>query len=221
VTTLPVSVTVNGDVKNEVNETLVVNPERPVNRDGRRQPGHRHDHERRRLPALSINDVAIVEGNAGTTTLGFTVSLSAPSALTVTVGYAHANGTATTATGDYLVASGTLTFTPGVTSQPVSVTVNGDVKNEADELLAVNLSGPVNATVADSQGIGLIRNDDAVPALSITTWPWQRATRGRPALGFTVSLLGGERPGRQRELRHRGQGPRRRPTATTWPRRGR
>ena len=62
------------------------------------------------------------EGNAGTTTLGFTVSLSAVSGQTVTVGYATANGTATTADGDYVAASGTLTFAPGVTTQPVSVT---------------------------------------------------------------------------------------------------
>ena len=43
----------------------------------------------------------------------------------MTVGYATADGTATTADGDYLAASGTLTFAPGVTTQPVSVTVNG------------------------------------------------------------------------------------------------
>ena len=64
-------------------------------------------------PTLSINDVAVAEGNAGTTTLGFTVTLSAASGQTVTVGYATANGTATTADGDYLAASGTLTFAPG------------------------------------------------------------------------------------------------------------
>ena len=34
-------------------------------------------------PALSINDVAIAEGNSGTAILGFTVSLSAVSWLTV------------------------------------------------------------------------------------------------------------------------------------------
>ena len=63
-------------------------------------------------PTLSINDVAVAEGNAGTTTLGFTVTLSAASGQTVTVGYATANGTATIADGDYLAASGTLTFAP-------------------------------------------------------------------------------------------------------------
>src|SRR5262249_30282868 len=36
------------------------------------------------LPALSINDVSVVEGNSGTVTATFTVSLSAPSNQTVT-----------------------------------------------------------------------------------------------------------------------------------------
>ena len=141
------------------------------------------------LPALSIDDVAVAEGNAGTTTLGFTVSLSAVSDQTVTVGYATVDGTATTADGDYLAASGTLTFAPGVTTQPVSVTVNGDVTNEADEIFIVDLSGPVNATISDSQGIGTISNDDAgVPTLSIDDVAVAEGNAGTTTLGFTVTL---------------------------------
>jgi len=117
------------------------------------------------FPALSIDDVAAAEGNAGTTTLGFTVSLSAVSGQTVTVGYATADGTATTADADYMAASGTLTFAPGATTQPVSVTVNGDTKNEANETFVVNLTGPANATIAKSQGTGTINNDDAATYL--------------------------------------------------------
>jgi hypothetical protein len=81
------------------------------------------------------------------------------------VGYATANGTATAADADYVAASGTVSFAPGETTRPVSVTVNGDTKNEANETFAVNLSGPVNATVSDNQGIGTITNDDPVTYL--------------------------------------------------------
>jgi len=56
--------------------------------------------------------VAVAEGNAGTTALGFTVSLSAVSGQAVSVSFATADGTATTADGDYVAASGTLTFAP-------------------------------------------------------------------------------------------------------------
>jgi len=63
--------------------------------------------------SLSVDDVIVVEGDSGTTTATFTVSLSAASSGTVTVDYATADGTATTADDDYVAASGTLTFAPG------------------------------------------------------------------------------------------------------------
>ena len=188
VTTQPVSVTVNGDVKNEANETLTVNLSAPTNATILDSQGLGTITNDDAVPALSIDDVAVAEGNAGTTTLGFTVSLSAASSQTVTVGYATADGTATTADGDYVAASGTLSFAPGVTTQPVSVTVNGDVKNEANETLTVNLSAPTNATISDSQGLGTITNDDAVPALSIDDVAVAEGNAGTTTLGFTVSL---------------------------------
>ncbi len=188
VTTQPVSVTVNGDVKNEANETLTVDLSVPTNATISDNQGLGTINNDDAVPALSIDDVAVAEGNAGTTTLGFTASLSAPSSQTVTVAYATADGTATTADGDYLAASGTLSFAPGVTTQPVSVTVNGDVKNEASETLTVNLSVPTNATILDSQGLGTINNDDAIPALSIDDVAVAEGNAGTTALGFTVSL---------------------------------
>jgi hypothetical protein len=62
--------------------------------------------------------------------------------------------------GDYAAASGTLTFNPGVLTQPVTIAVNGDATNEANETFFVNLIEPSNATVADGQGVGTINNDD-------------------------------------------------------------
>ena len=118
-------------------------------------------------PALWIDDASAVEGNDGTTAATFAVRLSSASGQTVSVSYATADGTATTADGDYVAAAGTLTFDPGVTMLPVSVTVNGDDRYEADETFTVGLSGAANAPVADGQGLGTIINDDGV-ALSIS-----------------------------------------------------
>jgi len=112
-------------------------------------------------PSLSINDVAITEGNAGTKSMNFTVTLSAASSLTVTANYATANGTATAPTDYAAIASTLLTFNPGDTSKTVSVTINGDIGFEPDETLFVNLSNPANATISDNQGQGTIQNDDA------------------------------------------------------------
>ena len=110
-------------------------------------------------PNISINDVAVAEGNAGPTSAIFNVSLSAASGQTVSVNFATANGSAT-AGSDYVAASGTLTFNPGQTAKSISVTVNGDTTNEPDETFFVNLSTPTNATIARSKGTGTILNDD-------------------------------------------------------------
>jgi len=112
---------------------------------------------------LSINNVAVPEGDAGTTTADFTVFLSPTSAQTVTVDFATADGSATTLDNDYVAAAGTVTFPPGSSSQPVSVTVNGDTKFEGNETFFVNLSNPTGgATIGDGQGQGTIVNDDGV-----------------------------------------------------------
>ena len=113
------------------------------------------------VAGLSINDVSVIEGNAGTTTANFTVFLDPPAAGTVTVDFATADGTATVADNDYVAASGTLTFTAGQTSQPVAVTINGDTKFEANETYFVNLSNPTGGvSIGDGQGLGTIVNDD-------------------------------------------------------------
>jgi len=112
-------------------------------------------------PSLSINDVSIAEGDSGTKTANFTVTLSATSHLQVNVDYATANNSAVSGS-DYQSTSGTLTFAPGDTTKTISVTINGELNFETDETYFVNLSAPVNATIADSQGQGTIQNDDPV-----------------------------------------------------------
>ena len=113
------------------------------------------------LPALSLNDLSATEGDVGTKAFDFTVTLSGASNQTVTVNYATANGTATTADSDYQSNSGTLTFNAGVTTKTITVLVNGDQKFEPNETFFVNLSNPGNATISDNQGVGTIVNDDA------------------------------------------------------------
>jgi uncharacterized repeat protein (TIGR01451 family) len=111
-------------------------------------------------PAIAVSNASVVEGNKGTTTnAAFRVSLSISSTQAVTVRYATANGTAI-AGNDYGSVAGTLTFTPGVTALTISVPVFGGKWKEANETFYVNLSVPVNATIADSQGIGTIVDDD-------------------------------------------------------------
>ena len=115
-------------------------------------------------PALSIDDISVAEGDAGTTEAVFTVTLSADSTQTVTVEFETVDGSATVPS-DYHAGSGTVTFPSGDTSEPVVVTVNGDDDAEANEVFFVELSDPVNAVVGDDQGRATIPDDDAAAPL--------------------------------------------------------
>jgi hypothetical protein len=110
--------------------------------------------------SLSIADVAVTEGNSGTTAANFVVTLSPAASSTVTVNYATANGTAT-AGSDYVAQSGTLTFTAGQTSKTIAVLVNGDTTVEPNETFVVNLTSAAGASIADAQATGTITNDDS------------------------------------------------------------
>lgn len=138
-------------------------------------------------PSISINDVSVTEGNVGTVTAGFTVSLSAASTSTVTVDFITSGVTATSGT-DFVASSGTVTFLAGQTSKPINITVNGDTLDEVNETFTVDLSNPTNATIADSQGVGTILDDDPAPTLSINDVSQAEGNAGTTNMVFTVSL---------------------------------
>jgi uncharacterized repeat protein (TIGR01451 family) len=170
-TTKTVSVIINGDTTVEPNETFFVNLTNPSNATTTDNQGQGTITNDDVTPSISITDVTLNEGNAGTTAFTFTVTLSPSSTQTVTVDYATADGTAT-APGDYTaIATTQLSFAPGETSKQVTVQVNGDTDVEGNETFFVNLSTPTNATIADNQGVGTITNDDAAATsadLSVT-----------------------------------------------------
>ena len=110
--------------------------------------------------------MSVTEGDAGTKTATFEVSLSAASGQTITTNFATSSGTATEGV-DFEDATGALTFEPGQTTKTIAVTVNGDTVFEANETYHVNLSAPTNASIADGSGLGTIANDDEAPTLAI------------------------------------------------------
>jgi Calx-beta domain len=110
-------------------------------------------------PLVGINNAELPEGNAGTRPFVFTVSLSAPSAGPVTVGFSTRNGTAQ-AGSDYIATSGTLTFAPGELTQQITVLVNGDTEPEEIEVFFVDLTNASGATLGDAEGLGRIFTDE-------------------------------------------------------------
>ena len=140
------------------------------------------------LPTLSIDDATVPEGPGAVAE--FTVTLSAPSPVPVTVDYASSDGTATAGT-DYTATSGTLTIPAGDTSGTIRVPVLDDTEDEPDETFTVTLSNPEGATILDGEGAGTIADndeddDDDPPTVSVGD---ATVTEGPDATAeFTVTL---------------------------------
>jgi Calx-beta domain/Bacterial cadherin-like domain len=108
-------------------------------------------------PAFSISDVSGIEGGG----LVFTIVKNGTGAASVS--FATANGSAG-AGGDYSAAGGSLSFAAGESSKTVTVASIEDSSDEAHETLSLNLSGAsAGATIADSQGVGTILDNDEPP----------------------------------------------------------
>src|SRR4051812_8997367 len=75
--------------------------------------------------SVSINDVQIAEGDAGTKQMLFTVTRSGGTGAAFDVNYATSDGTATSADNDYVAKVSTLHFDAGVNTQTISITING------------------------------------------------------------------------------------------------
>ena len=138
-------------------------------------------------PSLAITDAQVVEGDAGTKQLVFTVALSRAATSAVSVGFATQNGTAT-AGSDYVAGTGTLNFAVGELSKTIAVTLNGDTAVEADESFNLLLSNAVGATIADGMGLGTILNDDVPPTLVIGDAQRVEGQAGATQMLFTVTL---------------------------------
>jgi TolB protein len=110
-------------------------------------------------PSFSVNNVSKSEGNTGTKVFTFTVTLDGTAARPVTVDFATKDVTAN-GTSDYVRTNGTLSFTVGVTSQQVQVSVNGDKKREPRETFKLKIFNPVGAEIEDPFGVGTLKNDD-------------------------------------------------------------
>jgi hypothetical protein len=115
--------------------------------------------------SLSINDVTVTEGNSGTTTATFTVTLSSSSHGGVTFDISTQDDSATSADNDYVAKTLASQSIPnGSSTYSFEVTVNGDTTFEPNETFFVNVTNITGATASDGTGVGTITNDDCPPA---------------------------------------------------------
>lgn len=123
-------------------------------------------------PQLSISDVTLTEGDSPQTCLAsqpVEISLSAPSASDVKVTVSTQPGTAQSDI-DFGSGSAQVTIPAGTTSIKLFlVCALGDTLVEGTEQFFMNLSNPINATIARGQGVATIIDDDALILLNQTS----------------------------------------------------
>jgi len=112
------------------------------------------------FPTITIDDVALVEGDSGTASFIFAVTRS-HNATVASVNFQTADGTALVGV-DYTGESGQLNFLAGgAATKQVTIGVLGDQTVEPDKTFFVELSTPVGAVIQGNQGTGTIQNDDS------------------------------------------------------------
>jgi hypothetical protein len=139
---------------------------------------------------VGISDTGVLEGNANTRPVTFTISLSRASLSPVTVHYATVAGTAT-APSDFAAKSGTLTIPAGLISVTQAISVKGDTTTELAETFKVTLSAPTGATINRANGFAQILNDDPPKAgvrMGIGNASVLEGNSARRSLRFTVSI---------------------------------
>jgi Ca2+-binding RTX toxin-like protein len=143
---------------------------------------------------ISVSGGSVTEGQNGRTQMLFTVSLSAPSARTVTVCYTTQDVPGGAVAGeDYTVAASTLTFLPGETMKTVAIDILGDRFDEAHETFRLRLDHPRNAQLDDPAGgevfaTARILDDDAEPTITIGDGVATGVQTETSALEFFVRL---------------------------------
>ena len=165
-----IALTIADDGLDETNETIQITLSNPLNATLGTNTDHTYtilDEDTTPTVAFNGTTSSAVES---VTSVTIPLSLSAPSGLTVTVDYAVTGGTATGGGVDYTLAAGTLTFTPGVTTQNIPITVVNDTLDESDETIQITLSNPSNAILgANAVHTYTILDDDATPTVAFST----------------------------------------------------
>lgn len=147
-------------------------------------------------PAISIDDVSVVEGDSGTVDAVLGISLNAPADREIGIRWETRNGTAAggSACGpgvDFVQRNETLTIPVGAQQGSIIVEVCGDEDPEQDEQFSVVLLSTVDnhgVFTTHSTGTVTILDDDNVPSVSIPDIRVARPAAGSTTARFIASL---------------------------------
>ena len=145
------------------------------------------------LPTVAFSSVSS-GGSEGVSPVALAVELSAASGQAVTVDYSVTGGTATGGGVDYTLDNGTLTFSPGDTTENIEIEVMDDALDETDETIVITLSGPTNATLgANGSYTYTINDDDAMPTVEFASVSSSGSETVSPAtLAVNLSAASGQ-----------------------------
>ena len=149
-----------------------------------------------------MNNPARSEGSGGgSTPFEFTLRLSNPATVAVSVDYAVTGSGAAPASAEDFVGgfpSGTVTFAPGQTVLTLSIPVRADTIRESAETFTLTLSNPTpgapNVVIGNATGIGTISDDDtaalpdAVARVSLLTPSLLEGHDGGASFHYRIEL---------------------------------
>jgi len=136
---------------------------------------------------ISISDVTVVQPRSGTTNAVFTISAFGVVLQNISVGWATADGTATSFS-DYLPQSGTVTFPPSGGTANITVPIVGDSQFESPESFDVVLSNAVHGRIVKGIGVCTVLNPNLQPALYVNDIQVKSTQSGVLNAVFTVAL---------------------------------
>lgn len=137
---------------------------------------------------------ATAEGNAGNTPVEFTVTLSAPSDVPISVNFQTKDGTATVAGNDYSPTTGKVTFEAGKSGTiKIPVNILGDTTVENNETFSVlidtlDAGAPARNVVIETEtASATITNDDST-TITLTPVAQAEGNSGTKNMVFTATL---------------------------------
>ena len=195
-TTTTVVIAIIGDTKVEANEkfSIVLSDSEgaAIDKDKNSATGTINNDD---AAVLSIDNETIQEGYINSKNLEFTITSNALSDFPIIVEYSTTtadNSTIdniATAGEDYEATSGTATIMVGQDSATISVVINNDDIDEANEIFMLNLRNPQRATLSKTSVIGRITDANSNAAnisLSIRSQSISEGNTGEKNLNFII-----------------------------------
>ena len=173
------SVGILGDGVAEQNETVLVRLSEPIGAKLGVNPVGQLTILNDDPGLVSISPASIVEGDSGEKTMVFTVDLSVPMNVPVSVNFQSIGGTALEGV-DFEALAGELIFAPGEKQQIISIAIYGDLRGEDIEVFTVHLTGASGATLKTASAIGTIINDE--PAVNVEDFEIVEGESGTPGV---------------------------------------